>query len=377
MIIGRAVPEVRYLALRKDPVKIAPWLFGPRVDVLAFTGTAVAALALVALRRSCGWAPELPEWGFIVFVVGVDVAHVYATLFRTYFDGAELRRHRLRYIGVPVAVYAGSVALHLVSGPAFFRVLAYLAVWHFVRQQVGWAALYRARAPGTAIDRVVDDAAVYAATGYPLLYWHAHAGEKQFAWLVQGDFVDVPAIAAALLGPARLLWFGALGAFFVRQLARALVEGRLALGKTALVATTAATWHVGIVGSTGDFDFTVTNVLTHGVPYMVLLYSYGRASSLAGRRSFGGSFLAYGVVAFVSFLFSCALVEEGLWDKLVWHDHEWLFGSTDVTLGRVAASLVVPLLALPQAVHYVLDGLLWRRREPALAALRGYIVQAT
>jgi hypothetical protein len=357
-------------------VKVAPWLFGARTDLAAFTGSALLALGLVLLRRSLGWAPELPEWGWFAFVLGVDVAHVYATLFRTYLDGAELARHRLRYVGVPLVVYAASVALHLVSGATFFRVLAYLAVLHFVRQQVGWVALYRSRDDGTRIDKVVDDSAVYAATGYPLLYWHAHLGAKSFSWLMPGDFVDIQSAAARWLGPARVLWAAALALFFVRQLAVAVTEKRLTLGKSAVVATTALTWYVGIVGSSGDFDFTVTNVLTHGIPYMVLLFTYGRA---AGRgegtttSTLGSALAARGALAFVGVLVGFALFEEAGWDRLVFHDHEWLFGATNVTLARGVAAFVVPLLALPQAVHYVLDGVLWRRKEPALRDLPSFL----
>jgi hypothetical protein len=356
-------------------LKFGPWLFGPCLDLAAFTGSAVVALVLVALRRLFGWPEELPEWGWIVFVLGVDVAHVYGTLFRTYLDGAELRRHPLRYFGIPAAVYVGSVALEFMAGQAFFRALAYLAVLHFVRQQIGWAALYRARARSTALDKVVDDAAVYAATGFPLLYWHAHLDEKRFAWLVQGDFVHAQAVAGALLGPARVVWAAALTAFALRQLVVIVTERRVPLGKIALVATTAATWYVGIVGSTGDFDFTVTNVLTHGVPYMVLAFTYGRAAARSTAPPLGTAIVVRGAAVFVAFLVACALLEEAMWDRLVWHDHDWLFGASDVNLGRLAAALVVPLLALPQAVHYVFDGLLWRRREPALIALPGWLTR--
>jgi hypothetical protein len=333
----------------------------------------MVALALVAFRRASGWPAELPEWGWFVFVLGVDVAHVYATLFRTYLDRTEIARHPARYFGVPVAVYGAMVGLHLVSGQTFFRVLSYLAVVHFVRQQVGWVALYRGRAGSRRLDKVIDDAAVYAATGYPLLYWHAHLDEKRFSWLIQGDFLDVTALAQRWQGRARFVWLAALAAFAARQLFVAANERRLALGKIAVVATTAITWYVGIVGSTGDFDFTVTNVLTHGVPYMVLLFSYGKAAERAGQRSLGTTILASGALAFVALLVTCALTEEAGWDRLVWHDHEWLYGGTDVTLARWTAALVIPLLALPQAVHYVLDGILWRRSEPALRSLGDWL----
>jgi hypothetical protein len=350
-------------------VTFGPWLFGARLDLAAFTGSAALALAVLATRRWLGWQEELPEWGWVVLVLGVDVAHVYATLFRTYLDGAELRRHPARYWALPVALYAAGVALHLSSGAAFFRVLAYLAVIHFVRQQIGWAALYRSRGRPSRLDTFVDGAALYSATGYPLLHWHAHIDEKAFVWLVQGDFVSGSGYAARWLGAARALWIAALTTFVARQIWVAVFEKRVDAGRCLLVATTAVCWHAGIVGSTGDFDFTVTNVLIHGIPYMVLLYSYGRARESGARGSIGGQIVSMGAGAFLGVVLVCALVEEAGWDRLVWHDHEWLFGSGDTRLGSLAAALLVPLLALPQATHYVLDGLLWRRREPALRAL--------
>jgi hypothetical protein len=43
----------------------------------------------------------------------------------------------------------------------------------------------------------------------------------------------------------------------------------------------------------------------------------------------------------------------------VWRDHPSLFRFPSLDLGAWYA-LIVPLLALPQATHYVLDGFLWR-----------------
>jgi hypothetical protein len=352
---------------RGEALDLGPWLFGARTDLSVFGGTAVFALALVAARRALGWPGELPEWGWVVAVLGVDVAHVYATLFRTYFDGAELRRHPRRYVAVPLGAYAAGVLLHLAGGAVFFRALAYLAVFHFVRQQVGWAALYRARGRASRADAVIDGAALYAATGYPLLYWHAHVPEKDFAWLVRGDFLDLSTQIVASVAPARALWAAALGLFAVRQAVRFVKEHRIDAGRCLLVASTAATWYLGIVGSSGDFDFTMTNVLVHGIPYMALLFSYGRGTARLGRTSLSTRVLSFGVPAFLGTLLALALVEEGLWDRFVFHDHEWLFGAGSTTVAGVVAAFVVPLLAVPQATHYVLDGLLWRRREPALA----------
>jgi hypothetical protein len=64
---------------------------------------------------------------------------------------------------------------------------------------------------------------------------------------------------------------------------------------------------------------------------------------------------------FLLTLWLLAYVEEMFWDRGVWHDRAWLFGSA-WNLESLKVWLV-PLLALPQLTHYVLDGFIWRRKN--------------
>ena len=108
---------------------------------------------------------------------------------------------------------------------------------------------------------------IYAATCFPLLWWHAHP-PRAFRWFVEGDFVEAPWLRAAV-GPAAAA-YAALAALYVgRAIQRALRGAQINVGKHVVVAGTAATWYVGIVALDSDFAFTVTNVITHGVPYRV------------------------------------------------------------------------------------------------------------
>ena len=87
----------------------------------------------------------------------------------------RLKRPDVTYLGVPLAAYAAGVLLYSGSSGLFWRALAYVAVLHFVRQQYGWVALCRRKlGPASRLDRVLDDAAIYSATLYPLVYWHAN-----------------------------------------------------------------------------------------------------------------------------------------------------------------------------------------------------------
>ena len=113
----------------------------------------------------------------------------------------------------------------------------------------------------------------------------------------------------------------------------------------------------------------MTNVFVHGIPYMVLVYLYARAASRERESSSGTAarMLARGVVPFLATLWFIAYAEELLWDRID-HEHSWLFWS-GVDLSGIAVVLA-PLLAVPQLSHYVLDGILWRRKSnPRLGRL--------
>lgn len=350
-----------------------PWIWSRRLDLAVFGGSALFALGLVALApRLADGDGATPVWAWLLLVVAIDVAHVWSTLFRTYLDPHELRRRPLLYAGVPAACFAVGLALHLRSEGLFWSALAYTALFHFVRQQVGWVAIYRAKAgERTLADRVIDDAAVYAATLYPVAYWHAHL-PRAFRWFVEDDFLVVPGLAAAL--PALgLVWALALAAYAARALWK-LVRGEVVnLGKHVVVATTAATWYVGIVATNADFAFTAANVVVHGVPYVALLWMVARERARDLPRAPVHAVVRLGLPAFVTFLLVLAFVEEMVWDRLVWHAHPQIFGGAgdvDHVLPPVALAVVVALLALPQATHYVLDAVLWRRGETGLAQAR-------
>jgi hypothetical protein len=313
-----------------------------------------------------------------LLVVGVDVAHVHATWFRTYFDREEVWRRKGRYLGVPLVAYFCGVLAYQASEATFWRVLAYAAVFHFVRQQAGWVALYRARAGEASLAvRVVDSVAIYSATLVPLFIWHTRAAEKSIAWFVAGDFVALP--LASWVPFAKATWLIALLSFVACELARFLRTRELQLGKTLLVLTTALTWYVGIVATDSDFVFTATNVIPHGVPYAWLLFAYSRERSRERPDWTPGHVAAGGFAAFVLVLIGLSFFEQLGWDRWVEHDREWLFGEGRV-LSRRALSWLVPLLALPQASHYLLDAFIWRRGEaralPALRRTFGFVARA-
>ena len=143
------------------------WLVSARFDLGLLIGPALLA-AFIALILPAG--VEVGPLGFLVLVVGIDVAHVWATLWRTLFDPGERRRLAPWLIALPFACAVVAMMLHGVSPPLFWTAMAYLAVFHFIRQQLGFGMLYRARAglghAGAAVERWL----YYGLTGTPILW---------------------------------------------------------------------------------------------------------------------------------------------------------------------------------------------------------------
>lgn len=336
--------------------KPIPWLFSPRVDLLTFGGSALLAMVMLGVGAVFGWlSQDTPSWAWVVAILLIDVAHVYATGFRVYFDRDELKRRPWLYGLTPLLAFAVSWAIYSESIDAFWRCLAYLAVFHFIRQQYGWVALYRGKAGETdRWSKWIDTAAIYLATVYPLVYWHCHL-PREFWWFRPEDFASFSLDWSAWLAP---VYWAAMAAYIVKSCWEGIVRQRWNPGKDLVVATTALCWHVGIITFNSDYAFTVTNVIIHGIPYMVLVYWYHQAASRDESRTMPR--VAMRVSRFVGLIWILAYVEELVWDRGVWHERSWLFGGP-WNLESVEA-ILVPLLAVPQITHYVLDGFIWKRR---------------
>jgi hypothetical protein len=351
--------KTAYCLLPTAPYNKPVWLFSRNIDLTVFLGSAVLSLLALWIGARLGVLnDDTPDWAWIPAVLLIDVAHVYSTGFRVYFDKEELKRRPVLYALVPIIGLAIGIALYSEGELVFWRVLAYLAVFHFVRQQYGWVMLYRGKArERDSVGKWIDTVTIYAATVYPLIYWHANLPRK-FWWFVANDFSTLPAILAKIAAP--LYWL-AMFAYGAKSLYLWLVKKQVNPGKDIVVVTTALCWYIGIVAYNSDYAFTVTNVIIHGVPYLALIYWYGRARLAQTENQSAFRLFARGPALFLFLLWVLAYFEELVWDRGVWHDRDWFFGNGwEIDSLKI---ILVPLLALPQLTHYVLDGFVWRRKN--------------
>ncbi|MBX9690976.1 MAG: hypothetical protein K2Z81_01230 [Cyanobacteria bacterium] len=351
-----------------------PWLSSARWDSLMIIAPAfVASFVALLFGRQFAQSDNLPLWAWVTFVLFVDVAHVYSSLFRTYLDREAFRRNRTLLLTIPAVCWTVGCLLYSVDAMIFWRTLAYVAVFHFIRQQYGFMVLYSRTEPAEFHRfRSLDAATIYSATVYPLLHWHTHM-PRNFNWFVSGDFVESLPSYVSEIG---LIVYGLIVlAYLFKEMLLLRTTGFFNIPKNLIVWGTALSWWVGIVAFNSDMAFTMTNVVTHGVPYMALIWLYHRNKDAAGLGTGPGAngtrglmksiVLAY-LPAFLIFLCLLAYLEEGLWDGLVWREHLAFFAPFShlpAISDPAMLAILVPLLSLPQATHYVLDGFIWRVKD--------------
>ena len=387
-----------------------PWIYSPFVDglfILAIPFLIVAATLLCGDYFRPADSMTVVSWA--ILVMGVDVSHVYSTIYRTYLDKETMQRHGLFLMLLPFAVLIICLLLYLFGAQVFWRVMAYVAVFHFARQQYGFLRVYSRHENPSAFARRIDALAIYTATLYPILDWHL-AGQKSFNWFMNGDFFYFAGLCRAAadcsraqewLATARTLaWFaylGIMGLYLVKEVTllwksitarrQALLRNSIAtknvpwfnLPRNAILAGTLLSWYVGIIHFNSDLAFTAINVMSHGIPYIALVWIYGRKkynnASGAGLEqmptwSMAQLFRPRYILFFIVSLLLLAYVEEGLWDAWVWHEknHQPLFDAFHALVGGAGPEsswlkLLVPLLSVPQITHYIIDGFIWKIRR--------------
>jgi len=352
-----------------------PWIYSPKFDLGAIIGPPVAVTTIVLIwGRQIAAISDTPPWLWILLVLGIDVAHVYSSLFRTYFDKEEFARRRNLYMVVPLVSWLGGVVLYLALGAGFFwACVAYFAIYHFVRQQYGFLMLYRRGEPAGGWEYRLDQAAIYLATIYPLVFWHTYG--RDFQWFSDFDVVRIPSVWPEYL--CRALYIFAIGSFLVKEVWRWRSMGSFNAGKALLLLATAAAWGTGIILFNGDLTFTLINIVSHGVPYMALIWIYQyrkRAKPAAEDRNRLLRFfqLKY-LPLYAGALFLFAYFEEGIWDWFVWREHANIFGGVHLALSATALAILVPLLTMPQVTHYVLDAFIWRVNKKGKEEVRAVI----
>ena len=308
----------------------------------------------------------MPLIAWCTLILFVDVAHVYSTLYTTYFDKLRFIKHKILFTSTPILCYAIGVLLYFLGSMVFWRCLAYLAVFHFIRQQYGFMRLYSKTETNYNYSKTIDTIAIYGATLYPLFFWHC-TPNRNFNWFVKNDFIITNSIY--LRNIPGYLYVAIVSIYMLKEIYQYCKTRNFNLPKNVLLIGTMVSWYFGIVYFNGDMAFTLLNVISHGIPYMALIWlgiiKQAKHKHNTTKIKFFFSKYRYGFFIFLGSLVLLAYLEEGLWDGFIWKEHQSIFrifNELPLIDNNLILMFLVPLLSLPQSTHYVLDGFIWRRK---------------
>lgn len=341
------------------------WLNSPLFDSLFILFPPFLILLLIILFPVYFQAEnDVKPIHWLLLIVFIDVAHVYSTLFRTYFVSDARREFKSELLIIPILVYFICVLMYSIDNMLFWRVLAYTAVFHFIRQQYGFVMLYSRNEIQLTIQKNLDKLMIYSATIYPIIHWHL-AGPKNFNWFIEGDFFYFNNTVLDNIFFA--MYSCIISVYCIKEVSILIKEKRVNIQKNIIVIGTILSWYIGIVYFNGDLIFTALNVVAHGIPYMALVWTFYYKKNKASKASdvqFNFTSLFKNLLIFIVVVFLFAYIEEGLWDLFIWQEHMQFFGNFRIIKieSHSILSFVIPLLTLPQAVHYILDAFIWKLR---------------
>ncbi|HET6228035.1 MAG TPA: hypothetical protein VFF27_17255 [Bacteroidia bacterium] len=344
------------------------WIYSGWFDTFFILSPPFWCLLLISIFPHFFQANENePEWFWLLLVVCIDVGHVYSTIYRTYFDKQAILKNKTLFYLSPLLIYIIGVVLYSMDALLFWRAMAYLAVFHFIRQQYGFMRIYSRNEQQPAVSRRIDTIVIYASTIYPLLYWH-FSGQQLFNWFIEGDFVylNEPAVIPFLTVAYVIL----LAIYIAKEIYFFVRHHSFNLPKNILIAGTALSWYFGIVYFKGDLTFTLLNVVSHGIPYYGLVWAHSNKKSkteLQQASWLKNLFKPQFILFFLLLLILFAYTEELIWDGFIWKDHMGVFPSSsslpDITENKLLMTVCIPLFALPQLMHYFIDGFIWKMRS--------------
>ena len=343
------------------------WLFGRKIDIGLLLVPVWFCWLIAFLLPESILGSEIPLWVWVSVVVGIDVSHVWSSIHRTYLDREEFTNHKKLLVLAPILSFALSFGIAFISIDLFWRCLAYVAVYHFVKQQYGFMRIYKAKAGDFRKKLIGDNFIIYLSMLYPIVFWHI-SPNREFVWFVQGDFITF--IQSDQLSS----WLHVTSWLYIivllYWLLEELIQGKrnelnIQWPKILWVLTTAGNWYLGIVFFNSDLVFTITNVVAHGVPYMVLVIFYQTKKNRLRRRKNTSFVKMTGLV--IGSVLVLAIIEEYFWDMMVYRDNVDFFSSLLPYLSQPPSFtiqlLFIGVLAVPQITHYILDGFIWKNND--------------
>lgn len=305
---------------------------------------------------------------WVVFVLGIDVTHVWSTLWRTYLSPDDRKHHKRLLLIAPIASLLLVSSISMVSELLFWSILAYFAIFHFMKQQVGFMKIYQRKSGIPEVSRLLThERLIYFSMIMPVLYWHLMPNSA-FKWFDGSSFIthyfgwdlSIKTLEHIRVG-FEIIYWGVIILWIRLIFTTTQFNLRTVLPMLLWLLSTGINWYLGIVYFNSDVAFSITNIVAHGIPYLVLILWYRwRKLQLSPKQI---SIKAPALISIcLSSILLLALCEEYLWDNAVNLENNLFFLPEihDMIHSPTWRAIAIGVLSVPQVAHYIIDGYIWK-----------------
>lgn len=333
-------------------------------------------------------APEA-RWHWWIFFILIDAGHVFSTAYITYLDKQLFRERYLLFILTPSISAIVLIFIRAYFGSPFLWItIGYLAMYHFIRQQWGFVALYgRSEQEKIPVQlalhgRQIDFYLVHFGLIYAYLYFHQYMETNAVHLMLGRKYFQIPHVDL-LMNVVLTANFILLLLFTIKELYFLKAFKVWTWQKQLVIVGTFLVWYTGLIFRV---EWPLAGIATvtfiHGFVYWALVWSSGskRASKLnqaewpwrlfriSNLPLFLGGGLVYG---FFSFGFWELVVNKGDLMSL------GFFKEIQIPNNESFKVILEVGLGLPQVTHYILDGFIWRRAKLDKKPLLGEEIRMT
>lgn len=308
-----------------------------------------------------------PLWLFI-FTIIFDVSHVWWSLYRVYFNSLEFVAHKRLYTITPIIVFIVVfwIMLYENTWTLLFWIIGFLAVYHFIKQQVWFILLYANKEKNrNYIDSIFDKIIWFTITGFPMIYWFSNINTRNYIWFFSWEFVSLPSYLFPTLW---IIFFMIIISYFIYEIIRNYFWKKSNLLKYAYIFITFFIWFNWIVWNNSLLIFAFGNMLLHWLNYLGIVYLSTQNKLKIWNyktNNFINKILSYPFFWFLSIILIIAIIEEYFWDQFFRHERNdfwWsVFYNFSDNLNIFIISWIIAILSVPQLTHYFLDWYIWRK----------------
>jgi hypothetical protein len=245
--------------------------------------------------------------------------------------------------------------------------LAYVAVFHFIKQQVGFILLYDKTTENINslkfISKKIDTLLTWIITGFPFLYWMMNYESISLNWFIPWEYIFI----SRLVPQTELIWIIYIISILIYIIFQILLIFRWVKVnpiKYLYILWTAYIWFNGMVVYNSIIVFGFWNILLHGLNYYGIIIgstyqnrNYGKL--IQTMKNFWIVFLS---ITIISSLLLLGYIEEFFWDQFVWREKTIIFSDFfyNIWYDQTILTIIVSILWSIQLTHYILDRYIWR-----------------